>query len=191
EELGQVDWAGAELPERTLQPGEFFIERPLTADKFAERLMAFAFDDVLFIFGLAKGYAQEQAVDVPIGELLRNSRSNLLKIAALTDRDKDHLAIVIKHRISDEWKDIADAFGEPMFDGGAVRLINDGDKPALDWHPDIKDWIEARLYPESGCPALRFPVRINGKSTSLINYFWDCMTKLMYPEIPDSAGPAA
>lgn len=179
-QLQKVDWESSGLPDKSFGSDDTYHEAPVPPRDYANRLMVFALEDVMLPFELSAAYAESHQVTAPIGQLLRDSRANLIKIARMVDDDKSHLYTVIKHRTNPAYQEVADAFGDPKFTGDAVVLDQPG--RALDWNPDIRNWIEARLYPDRGCPAVRFAIQAAGQKTTLTNYFWDQMTRILYPE---------
>ena len=181
-ELELVDWESSGLPGRSFGDAVSYVATPNSPREFADFLATFAFDDALLPMQFAESLVEEEAIDLPLGPLLRASRQNLLLFSRMPDENKSRLFAVIKHRTNPAMRDVADAFGHPDFSGNPLVLDRSSGEPVLDWQPTIREYIEDWLHPERGCPAHRYPVNDNGKNISLINYFWDRMTQVLYPE---------
>jgi len=179
-ELEQVDWESSGLAGRYFGDGSQLSEG--TPREFANYLATFAFDDSILPMRYAEELVEEQGLELPMGPLLRASRNNLLMISRLPDENKGRLFAVIKHRTNPLMRDVADVFGRPEFTGNPLVLDDSTSEPVLDWQPAIREYIEDWVHPMRGCPAHKIPVRYDGKNMSLINYFWDRLTEVLYPE---------
>jgi hypothetical protein len=181
-ELEQVDWESSGLPGRIFGDEYSYVQAPKSPREFANYLLTFAFDDTLLPMQFTEALVKEAGIEMPMGPLLRASRNNLLLFSRMPDENKGRLFAIIKHRTNPTMHDVADAFGHPEFTGNPLIIDESSGAPILDWQPAIKEYIEDWMHPLRGCPAHKYPVHDNGKNISLINYFWDRLTQILYPE---------
>jgi len=181
-ELDQVDWENSGLTDQSSVDAEEGVLTAESARDYAHKLLDAAFDDAMLPMEFAETLVRRDGRDLPLGPLLRASRSNLLEVSKLPEDRKIQLYTVIKHRNGLPTEYFVNTEGIPEFIGNPLIIDESSGEPILDWLPGLRECMKSWKQPRRGCPANEFPVWVDDKSISLINYFWDRLTQLLYPE---------
>ncbi len=179
--LQEVDWDASGLPVKQWnRPEGSFGERNLLPGEYAERLIAFAFDDVYFILKLGEAYEQREGLPdgVCLKDVLLRSKKSLLSIGSLTDNDKQ------KVYKGFEYPELAELlYIELPLAEEALRLAQDRDgRWRFEWHENIQQFIDDNTLRDRGCPAHRIIIDDNGRKQSLMYHFWDKLIEAAYDE---------
>lgn len=176
--LRALDWKSFGLPDYDFGTKDNEIgEKPLTPSGYAERLMALAFEDFYDLVILTEACIRDHPEeDVEIGELLKNSRQNLLGISRLYDRLKSSFIS------SAQDPELAESLIGIKFEGSPLQLEIDADgRRRVTWRPALQKFIDYESEPESGCPARHKVITTpDGKKRTLIDFFWDKLVESMY-----------
>lgn len=173
--LQEVAWEKTGLTSRVFHDPE----RVLTPGQYAERLMAFAFDDVHKIFKIVEKsqvYISEQQ-ELPLGQLLLNGQRSLLLVGRLADKHRSRLLDDL------DKPEFANLYADPvMLSEEPLTIVGDGKTASIEWGSEVTEWIRDRLDPSHGCPAYnKTIVTPDGDKQKLMNYFWEKLVAATYP----------
>lgn len=179
--LETVDWDGSGLPNKIWDPDETaYGPKELKPEEYANRLMAFAFDDASQLLRLAENCVGEHLPPpqgFSIGDALLRSSKSLLRTALLPDQDKEQLFMAVKYpgvlRL-----DGVDGFEleKPLI----LLQASDGDWQ-FGWQGGIERFIQGKIDRSRGCPAHRTIVTDqSGNKQTLIYHFWEKLVEQSY-----------
>lgn len=179
QQFEEANWESSGLPPHVFARegvNELRVEQ-ISPKAYAERLLAFAFDDSSLIIRAAESAVDGKEINTSMATLLKRSK-NLLRLAKLDDYRKN---TVLNSAFSDHRTNMYDC---PEFEGDAILLAeNDKKKQRLVWHPKIREFIDLSAQEDRGCPAINFPCTLpNGEVVKLLPYFWDKLVDHMYPD---------
>lgn len=172
--LEQVDWENSGLedhPFRSPDADTYYGPEVLTPREYANRLAIFAFDDVRVVLQQADAFLERTCPGRAKAPVLRNSTS-LMRIARLADSYKEG----VRKAIETEWGIELVGPTVPRYEGPPFVIVEDGDELGLEWTPQLSEWIEMHIQPDSGCPAYNMPVmHPDGRRMGLVAYVWDAI----------------
>ncbi|HSW37075.1 MAG TPA: hypothetical protein VLG37_01760 [Candidatus Saccharimonadales bacterium] len=178
--LEKVGWQSSGLPNRQLDlEGRLGYVDPCEASKI---LMRDAFEDFFKITTLAKNTlaAATELSPVPVGQILLNSRDQLLLPARLSNKDKKDVLKAAK----DFPKGLPAPGGigrVPPYSGRALGVDHETrQSPYIRWHPVLEAWMKSCFSTRFGCPAAAVVVTEDGVNRSLLNLFWDKLVEKIY-----------
>lgn len=184
-ELVHIDWAHTNLKPKNLgRDDDEDGSAPLTPHEYANRLANYAFSDAYEVMKLCKDYVIDHDITahVTMGKLLTNSKKSLLKIARLSEIQKNSLMMGIKYTTEYPtiYKKLITEAGLPNNLEAPIVLNDEPDKPRFTWNEEIDTWINAKQSSSDGCPAHNIIVEANNKKHTLIHLFWDKFVQSMY-----------
>jgi len=178
--LREIDWS-----DRAVNIGTYSYmdalgeQRELTADEQINRLAVYAFDDARLTIKHAIGSLPEDIItdNKKLRGVLLASKANLLCVARMTDSSKGELFgfldydFEVRNMVD---KDLAKDMGDGMpltFDGTRLR-----------WRQPLQTWIEAHYTPDSGCPAGKVILEVDGHKQTLLHAFWEEVVERSFPD---------
>lgn len=155
---------------------------------YAEMLASAACSDAVDLMTHCENYVADAPIPDgrPLAQLLKDSKSTLLKPAQLRDDQKydaGEKRVFFDLLNSPYFRKTEPIFGEPLDTLVRYGRTHD-DRSRFEWQPAVDQWLKRRTgVPGRGCPAAHHVVTgEDGSRQTILHAFWDRLVDLAYPE---------